>query len=632
MPLARRSPLSRILRIVLLVVGILLVAAAGVISLGKDRIAANIEQRVRDRLKARGLEPGWSEASWNLWKGGVVFRDFTLRETVENGRQVLAVDRLAVRMPPSEWISAGHRSLVWSVPKSRVVVADEAGEIVIEEAAARFETRRGRILIKEAKGRHKGLVVDLEGEITTRMEPLWPPPRFVMRLKAARATLNVLDFGDGEGRFKVRGNFTVDASNPAFNWTATLKGHGKDVVLKGVPLRDAGATADLSSTAESVINAGVSTAHGRAEAVIRRDGWKGTPFTFAGALEDQRKGKSRFEGKQHQGVFQISKLEGTADLWSIASDVPMVADGMPSSVRMESFPPVTATGIRWKRDEGWSVARAATTGEGSVTISHDGKKVGISALTGTASLDGKKWSLKEVRGEVFGGRLSVDGSYSGGSLNGGTIKGDGLSLARIKQTTGKGRSATPGVLAFSYSGSADLGAKQFTGEGRMTLENAPVIEVPLLDQVHDLFASIIPGVKRSEQGEGRFEAHFTSKGSTVDVGSFEAKGGTLVVDARGQVDLKEETVMGSARGKLTGLPGVATSPLSRLLEMEVGGSLDKIQVRRLEAVSIISNAAKGTADAVEDVIKGGEEREDSPTRKSPRGPAKWFEKWKQERR
>jgi hypothetical protein len=38
---------------------------------------------------------------------------------------------------------------------------------------------------------------------------------------------------------------------------------------------------------------------------------------------------------------------------------------------------------------------------------------------------------------------------------------------------------------------------------------------------------------------------------------------------------------GGARGKLAGLPGVVTSPLSRLLKMEVGGKLDHIRVQRL---------------------------------------------------
>ncbi|MBX3740311.1 MAG: hypothetical protein KF712_04925 [Akkermansiaceae bacterium] len=628
----RRFRLSRRWRIFLWILVGFSAVVVTVFMLAQGRIIAGIEQRMRDRLEARGLEPEWSGASWSLWRGGVVFRDFILRETEGGRKQVLEVESMAVSLPPSQWISTGSRTMVWSIRRSKVVVADAEGHIALEDVSAKFRTHRGKIVVTEAKARHRGLVVDLEGGILTRKEPLRPPPRFVMRLKAARATLAALDFDDGTGRFKIRGKFTVDASTPAFDWSASLEGNGRNVSLKGVPLRKAGATAELSSLGDSVIHAGAATEHGKAEAVIRRQGWKGTPFTFEGTVEDKEGRKDRLHGSHHQGTFHVTELEGDADLWSIAADIPMLADALPESLEVTAFPPIAVRDIRWKKQDGWSVAEVATKGEGAVTVTHDGKKVEISQLTGRASLADEKWSLRGLRGEVFGGSLSIQGDYSGGTLEDAVIKADGLSLARIKQVTGKGKAATPGVLSLSYTGSADPGGRQFDGEGRMTLENAPVIEVPLLDQVHDLFAAIIPGVKRAESGEGRFEAHFTSRGNVVSVGSFEASGGTLVVDARGQVDLKKETVAGSARGRLTGLPGAVTHPLSRLLEMEVTGTLDRIQVRRLEAGKIISKAAEGTAEVVEESVRGVRKASDGEKRRSPRTPARWFDKWRGDRK
>ncbi|RYD34966.1 MAG: hypothetical protein EOP87_08215, partial [Verrucomicrobiaceae bacterium] len=606
----RRFRLSRRWRISLLVAGAFFAAALTGIMLAEDRIVAAIEQRVRDRLGARGLEPEWSGASWSLWRGGVVFRDFVLRETSEGRKPVLEVGRLGVSLPPSEWISPGHRSMHWSVRRSKVVVSDDAGSIVLDDVSAKLRTLRGKIVVKEAQARHRGLVVNLEGEILTRKEPLNPPKRFVMRLKAARATLAVLDFDDGTGRFKVRGNFKVDASTPAFDWSASLRGHGREVSLKGVPLRKAGAKAELSSQGESVINAGVATEHGRAGAVIRRQDWKGSPFTFEGAVEDASGRKDQLHGSHHQGAFHVVELAGDADLWSIAGDVPMLEDALPESLEITTFPSIAARDIRWKKENGWSVADVATKGEGAATVDHEGKKVDIAALTGSAALADGEWNLRKIRGEMLGGSLSVEGRYSEGLLEDAFIKADDLSLARIKRVTGKGNSATPGVLSVSYTGSARLSERQFDGEGRMKLEKAPVIEVPILDQVHDLFAAIIPGVERAESGEGRLEAHFTSRGSVMSVGSFEASGGTLVVEARGDVDLKKETVSGSARGRLTGLPGAVTHPLSRLLEMEVTGSFDRIQVRRLEAGKILSKAAEGTAEVVEDVVEKTEKAKD----------------------
>lgn len=633
MPVTQSRSLSRRWRVCLLVVGVLLVGLIGAVSLGKGRIVAGIEQRMTERLEARGLRAEWSAASWKLWRGGVVFHDFTLHETIDQGKRVLAVERVAVRLPPSEWISTQRRALVWRVPSSRVVVADQDGDITLEGVTARFETGRGKIRVKEAKATFRGLTVDLEGEILIRKEPPDPPPRFVMQLDAARATLAVLDFDEEGKAFKITGNFAVDASTPAFDWKASLKGRGRQVILRGVPLKEAAAEAELSSTSESVIQVGLSTEHGRVQGTTQRENWDGKPFNFEGTLSDQEGRESRFSGYQRQNVLEVPLLDGTADLWAIAEDLPMLAAEMPKAVEMKTFPPVKANGIRWAKDEGLSIDGVKTTAPGEVVLVHGGKRINVSSLTGDASLKGKKWTLKAVGGQVFGGKLSVAGAYAGGKLTSGTIKGDGLRLARIKQAMGKKGGSTPGVLAFSYKGSADPGARQFTGEGRMMLENAPVIEVPLLDQVHDLFSSILPGVERSQSGEGRFEAHFTSKGHLVDVGIFEARGGTLVVDARGQVDLKQETVSGSARGKLTGLPGIATSPLSRLLEMEVGGKLDKIQVRRLEAGSIISKAAEGTAEVIGDAIKGeSRKKTDDTGQRSPRSPARWFDKWRQERR
>ncbi len=73
--------------------------------------------------------------------------------------------------------------------------------------------------------------------------------------------------------------------------------------------------------------------------------------------------------------------------------------------------------------------------------------------------------------------------------------------------------------------------------------------------------------KRS--GNGRFEADFKGDQNSLEVTRFEAKGGSLAVSAIGTINLKKEHVSGLARGNLAGIPGLVTSPLIRLLEMEV---------------------------------------------------------------
>ena len=84
---------------------------------------------------------------------------------------------------------------------------------------------------------------------------------------------------------------------------------------------------------------------------------------------------------------------------------------------------------------------------------------------------------------------------------------------------------------------------------------------------------------------------------------FEATGGSLNVSAKGEINLKKQRVDGTARGKLSGLPGLVTKPLSHLLEMEVGGPFDNVRVKPLGPAKLVSNAASGTVGLPVDALE-----------------------------
>ena len=128
---------------------------------GKDWIVGKIETSVRERLAARGLTAEWRDVSWKLWRGGAVFEEFTLRDAAEERRPVVEMEWLAVRMPLWELFTPGPRAMIWRIPNSRVALTDAEGSVVLEEVSARFETRRGKIIVKEAEARAGGLTVDL---------------------------------------------------------------------------------------------------------------------------------------------------------------------------------------------------------------------------------------------------------------------------------------------------------------------------------------------------------------------------------------------------------------------------------------------------------------------------------------
>jgi hypothetical protein len=239
---------------------------------------------------------------------------------------------------------------------------------------------------------------------------------------------------------------------------------------------------------------------------------------------------------------------------------------------------------------------------GTVTAIVNREKVEIEDLTGRGSFDGSDWKLKNVSGKVFGGKVKVAGTLRDSVLSHGSVTIDGVKLSSLKQVwkVGKAGSASNGLLSIHYEGSLDAARQTMEGEGTLHLENAPVFEVPLLDQTYDLFAALVPGVKRA--GSGEFQADFTARSKLINVDRFEAKGGTVTVSAVGTINLNTKRVDGSAKGKLRGLPGLVTSPLSRLLEMDVGGPFDNIRVKPLGPAKLASNAASGTVGAATDTI------------------------------
>jgi hypothetical protein len=128
------------------------------------------------------------------------------------------------------------------------------------------------------------------------------------------------------------------------------------------------------------------------------------------------------------------------------------------------------------------------------------------------------------------------------------------------------------------------------------------MHVPLLDETYALFAALIPGLKR-ESGNGEMSGQFTSKQGVLHFSSFKASGGAITVTGTGNVDLVGRTVSATAQGRLRGVGGVVTAPISRLMEMEVSGPLDDIRVRPA-GDGLVGNVVEGTVDVARGTIKG----------------------------
>jgi hypothetical protein len=565
---------------------------------GKKWIQEKIESELSQQLEKKQLTANWKSSSWNPWSG-LKLTDLEIRNSSDEHQLLAKLDNLRLHFPLRQFLGTERFAQI-QIRDASVTLSDVSGSLDFRNVSLESEVRSGIFTLETVSARHQDLAAELSGTVTT--SPSKDPPKpLTLDLRLVRITLAALDFSDSRKPFTVTGSFEVDAAQPSIPWKAKLQGSGKMLVWKGIRLTQAIAEAELSSNG-SQIDAQLASSSASVVGKLTRADWKNSPFVLQGTLKDSSGNPSGFDGTYKNRLLEIQQLKGSANLWEVAHDFPMIAEHLPKAVTFPTFPPMEIHNIRSDPETGWSIESAKTVGTGTMEIARDDQNIAVRELSGGVSYQEKTWKLEDVKAEVFSGNLAVSGHFSDGAFRQSDVSAEQIKLSEIKQAMGKKNPhRNPGVLAFSYQGSIDVRGRKLVGKGSMSLENAPVIEVPLLDPVYDIFAAILPGIERAP--EGRFEADFTGKSQTLQVDSFTATGGSLTVDAEGDLNLKTGKVQGTARGKLGGLPGILTRPLSRLLEMEVTGSYDNINAEPLNPAKIFSNAATGAFDAIGDALK-----------------------------
>lgn len=586
--------------------GLVLVACLALILalyfIGRPWVVRKIEARIGELAAERGVAIGWQEMTVSLW-GSVRLDRVAVRESGHEGKPVAELDNISVRFPPGQFIGLGGRRSEWRIKGATAVLHDSQGAVELKEVFLKGVARRGQFEVIEASARKDGLTAKVSGKILLAPKTAKPKP-FELKLRALRSTLAILEIGEG-GTFHVTGTFDVDLTRrPVIDWKTDLKGTGKTLVWKGVPLESAVAEGQLGSES-SAIEVNATGRSGSLHGTMARQSWKESPLLFQGSLKDAAGREDVFSGSYLRPQIVVDQLSGPADLISIAEGIPRFAAKLPEKLKVRTFPGVELSGLRIETPvnrETWSLERLRTDGSGSFVWLYEDEEVAVSKVSGTAAYDGTDWKLDGVKVSLLGGTVEVDGRYREGSLRKGRVQSSGIHVADLRRLVDKdeGR-AGKGMIELDYRGDLDLREKALQGNGTVRLNDAPTFDVPLLEEVSDLFQSVIPGMERPE--EGRFEASFTGHGRKIEVTRFQASGGTLNVSAKGTVDLAKKRVDGRARGKLTGLPGLVTSPLSRLLEMEVSGPFEDIRVRPLGPARLASAAASGTVDDVVDFVE-----------------------------
>ncbi|MEO8351975.1 MAG: hypothetical protein ABI680_09600 [Chthoniobacteraceae bacterium] len=119
------------------------------------------------------------------------------------------------------------------------------------------------------------------------------------------------------------------------------------------------------------------------------------------------------------------------------------------------------------------------------------------------------------------------------------------------------------------------------------------MKVPLLDQTYALFSVVRLGLKRT--GTGNLESTFAVKDGVFTISKFTARSDAVDVTATGTLDLVQREISAQARGQLRGVAGLATSPVTSMLNMQVSGPIGQVRVQPEGPVRAADGVVKGAA-------------------------------------
>jgi hypothetical protein len=342
---------------------------------------------------------------------------------------------------------------------------------------------------------------------------------------------------------------------------------------------------------------------GAVDLAVSTSDYRQAPVEVSGNLMDSRGRASRFSAthRQQSAEWNVARLDGKADLLEFAANFPGVPARLPAMVKLRSeFPEIAVRDFVYRPGQTPTVDSLRLVSPADVTVTVRGQAVAIDRLTGEVASANRGWKLSRVTGRVFGGQATVDGVYEKAVFRDATLTASNLRVAQLTPWLGDSQdSLGQAVLAVDYRGTlAGMdNAARITGAGRVRLENAPVVKIPLLDQTYALFSILSSPIQR--RGSGLLDVTFSADQGIVTVSQFTARSDSARVTANGTIDLKKRQVDGRARGNIRGIFGLATTPLSRALEMKVSGPLNQIRVRPLGFEGVV----KGVANILPDTVK-----------------------------
>lgn len=329
-------------------------------------------------------------------------------------------------------------------------------------------------------------------------------------------------------------------------------------------------------------------------------------MVFVGKITDSEGRINQCKGtyRGNEDLVMVEEMQGQANMLEFLGNFPAMDAQLPKEVHVRTYPDMVMKNLVWKTKEGtWSMSSLHLRSPLELSVKVEGRELPVDQLKGDVAYTGESWKFSDVTARVLGGSVSLKGMHDGKVLRDAAVSVQNVHMAELGPWMGESGSSFGKALAsLTYKGDFAVDPEHLSGSGSIQIENAPTMHVPLLDETYALFAALIPGLKR-ETGNGEMRGQFTSRQGVLTFSSFQASGGSITVTGAGNVDLVGHTVSAKAQGRLRGVGGVITSPISRLLEMEVTGPLDDIRVRPAGPGGLAGQVVEGTVDVARGTVK-----------------------------
>jgi len=591
------SPHRR-LRLALIVMAV----CAGVLFGAHHWLVSTAQSTLRRRLTEHGLSLTSSSESWSL-RGGITLKNAALRGLPDN-EPLIEISALHVNILWREIWKSRTAVTRWHITDGTLTLHDSAGAVSFQHFTTDLSVQDDKIEIAQLDTVNGPVSIAVTGQIITAKakRPATPQQEqaFKMSLKPVRAVMDMLSFKPGGGTFAITGGFTVDLRPDAAQWTATLHGSGAKLELHGVPMKEAEVDAQISQS-DLKLSSKIAFEKGTAAVDATLAGWQDQPLLLSGTLIDTAGRKDTFKGKRvgKTDTLTISQLSGAANLLELALNIPVLAAGLPKDVKVTAFPDIIAEDFvihSGSHPPEWTLGSMRIRSAADLVVTVREHPLVIEHLQGSVSYDHRAWHFHGLKGRMLGGSFALTASYDGKKLSDADVTLQTLHLDTLVPWVGKLSAKLENAqMTLTYRGVIGDDPGNSTGSGTLDLIDAPIVHVPLLDQAYQLFPHILHRERAHNTGEVR--ARFIMSKGVAMVEPMKVLGQSIVVTARGTVDLNKRTVEGHGRANVRGVVGVVISPISVVfMEMQVQGPFDDIKVAPLgligAAKSVLKNAAK----------------------------------------